>query len=74
MLAEAAGFQCVIKPVIWHNDTTLKTDLVLSKNSKSWILDVAIPWENNEPLDRRHTEKCRKYANLSVAVGRLTRG
>ncbi|KFD59982.1 hypothetical protein M514_27830 [Trichuris suis] len=71
-LAEAEGFQCVIEPILRQDDITLKPDLILSKNSKTWTLDVAIPWEGNEPLNKRHAEKCRKYANLSVAVERFT--
>ncbi|KFD49609.1 hypothetical protein M514_09552 [Trichuris suis] len=55
-----------------QDDSTLKPDLVLPKGTKSWILDVAIPWESNESLDRTPAEKCRKRASLIMAVGRLT--
>ncbi|KFD64049.1 hypothetical protein M514_23759 [Trichuris suis] len=71
-VAEASGFERVLEPVLGHQGQTDKPDLVLSKNDKSWVLDVAVPWESNDPLDRWHTYKCRKYCCLGEEVRSLT--
>ncbi|KFD59440.1 hypothetical protein M514_28381 [Trichuris suis] len=71
-LAQNQGFQCTTEPIIRINDQTHKPDLVLAKNSSCWTIDVSIPWESRDPLDRRHMQKCQKYRCLAEPVKKLT--
>ncbi|KFD71460.1 hypothetical protein M514_16392 [Trichuris suis] len=71
-LAQNQRFQCTTEPTIRMNDQTYKPDLVLSKNNCCWTIDVSIPWESRDPLDRRHTQKCQKYRCFADPVKKLT--
>ncbi|KFD59149.1 hypothetical protein M514_00554, partial [Trichuris suis] len=53
-------------------EETFKPDLLLTKGDSCWVLDVAVPWETTDSLNRRHVEKCRKYERLKEAVCKLT--
>ncbi|KFD59402.1 hypothetical protein M514_28418, partial [Trichuris suis] len=70
--AEASGFHPIREPVIRLGDDAYKPDLLLSKDNSCWVLDVAIPWETQDALNRRHADKCRKYERLKEAACKLT--
>ncbi|KFD60206.1 hypothetical protein M514_27622 [Trichuris suis] len=72
--AEASGFHLVHEPVIRLGEETFKPDLLLTKEDFCWVLDVAVTWESNDSLNRRHAEKCRKYERLKEAACKLTGG
>uniref|UniRef100_A0A5S6QG00 Uncharacterized protein n=1 Tax=Trichuris muris TaxID=70415 RepID=A0A5S6QG00_TRIMR len=71
-VAEAAGYECLREPILRHSGQTLKPDLILVKGSKSFIIDVAIPFETRYSLARRYCEKRRKYMTLKQTVAELT--
>uniref|UniRef100_A0A5S6QMI6 Reverse transcriptase domain-containing protein n=1 Tax=Trichuris muris TaxID=70415 RepID=A0A5S6QMI6_TRIMR len=70
-IAKASGFQVICEPVLRHQEQVYKPDLLLTRENTSWVIDIAIPWETNDSLNRRHTEKCRKYECLSEPVLKL---
>ncbi|KFD49213.1 hypothetical protein M514_09935 [Trichuris suis] len=70
--AEATGFRPVREPVIREGDDTYKPGVLLSKDDSCWVLDVAVPWETQDALSRRHADKCRKYERLKQAACKLT--
>uniref|UniRef100_A0A5S6Q9G0 Reverse transcriptase zinc-binding domain-containing protein n=1 Tax=Trichuris muris TaxID=70415 RepID=A0A5S6Q9G0_TRIMR len=71
-LAEASGFTVTVEPTLRHDDQAFKPGLIAVKGGKAWALDVAVPFESNDALARRHAEKCRKYSCLAGPVLKLT--